>query len=193
MATYAFRQGNTLVPITRFFDVEGFLEFLQELSFEVEHSRFKLAGRGISIIKALANISRFIDEEKKPPYLDLKRVLISSLTRGSYAELKELNRNSLFIGMMHFQDTYNYDIARVKKCCVHYALPDLRVVPFCSFNVLPELYRDRVQERFSIPVSEWEARTGRRLADDRYVRSFTEEERRRIEEFYRASIARAGF
>ena len=193
MATYAFKQGSTLVPITRFFDVEGFLEFLQELSFEVEHSRFKLAGRGISIIKALANISRFIDDAKKPPYLDLKRVLISSLTRGSYAELKELNRNSLFIGMMHFQDTYNYDIARVRKCCVHYALPDLRVVPFCSFNVLPELYRDRVQERFSIPVSEWEARTGRRLADDRYVRSFTEEERRRIGEFYRESIARAGF
>ncbi|NOZ58753.1 MAG: radical SAM protein [Euryarchaeota archaeon] len=193
MATYAFKQGSTLVPITRFFDVEGFLEFLQELSFEVEHSRFKLAGRGISIIKALANISRFIDEEKKPPYLDLKRVLISALTRGSYAELKELNRNSLFIGMMHFQDTYNYDIARVRKCCVHYALPDLRVVPFCSFNVLPELYRDRVQERFSIPVKEWEARTGRKLADDRYVRSFTEEEKKEVERFYRESIARAGF
>ena len=193
MATYAFRQGNKLVPLTRFFDVEGFLEFLQELSFEVEHSRFKLAGRGISIIKALANISRFIDEEKKPPYLDLKRVLISSLTRGSYAELKELNRNSLFIGMMHFQDAYNYDIARVKKCCVHYALPDLRVVPFCSFNVLPELYRDRVQKRFSTPAGEWEAKTGRRLAEDRYVRNFSEQQKREIHRFYRDSIARAGF
>ncbi len=193
MATYAFKQGSTLVPLTRFFDVEGFLEFLRELSFEVEHSRFKLAGKGISIIKALANISRFIDEEKKPEYLDLKRVLISSLTRGSYAELKELNRNSLFIGMMHFQDTYNYDIARVRKCCVHYALPDLRIVPFCSFNVLPELYRDRIQERFSISASEWEAKTGKKLREDKYVRRFTEEEKREIDEFYRHCIQSAGF
>ncbi|WP_456475132.1 tetraether lipid synthase Tes, partial [Candidatus Pyrohabitans sp.] len=50
MATYAFKQGDKLVPLTRFFDVEGFLEFLHELNFEVEHSRLKLAGKGISII-----------------------------------------------------------------------------------------------------------------------------------------------
>ncbi len=193
MATYAFKQDNKLVPITRFFDVEGFLEYIHELSFEVKHSRFKLAGKGISIIKALTSISRFIDEKKKPKYLDLKKILIASLTRGSYNELKELNENSLFIGMMHFQDPYNYDIARVRKCCVHYALPDLRIVPFCSFNVLPELYRDRIQERFSIPASEWEAKTGKKLADDKYVRSFSEEEKREIEEFYRESIAKAGF
>ena len=193
MATYLFRKGNTLVPLTKFFDVEGFFEFLQELRQEVESSRFKIAGRGISILKALAGISRFVDEKEMPEYLDIKRVLLSALTRGSYRELTELNRNSLFIGMMHFQDTYNYDVARVRKCSVHYALPDLRIVPFCAFNVLPELYRDRVQERFSISVSEWEARTGKRLRDDMYVRRLSEEERRRVQEFYRESMAKAGF
>jgi hypothetical protein len=34
--------------------------------------------------------------------------------------------------------------------------PDLRIIPFCAFNVIPEWYRDRIQKKFSIPVEEWE-------------------------------------
>jgi hypothetical protein len=32
MATYLFREGDKLVPITRFLDVEGFLNFLNQMT-----------------------------------------------------------------------------------------------------------------------------------------------------------------
>jgi hypothetical protein len=72
--------------------------------------------------------------------------------------------------MMHFQDLYNWDIERVKRCAVHYATPDGKIIPFCTFNVIPTMYRDRIQREFSVPINEWEQRTGRKLKDDFYRR-----------------------
>ncbi|RLE67818.1 MAG: radical SAM protein, partial [Thermoprotei archaeon] len=61
--------------------------------------------------------------------------------------------------------------SRVQRCDVHYAMPDGRIVPFCTFNVFPELYRDRVQKVFSYSIGEWEQITGRKLLEDKYVRN----------------------
>jgi hypothetical protein len=44
-------------------------------------------------------------------------------------------------------------------------------VPFCTFNVFPELYRDRAQKFFSYEIEEWEKLTGKRLAEEVYVRN----------------------
>jgi hypothetical protein len=82
--------------------------------------------------------------------------------------------------MMHFQDPHNWDIDRIHKCDIHYATPDGRILPFCTFNVIPELYRDRVQRKFSIPFQEWEKRAGKQLQKDKYHRLLSKEEQARI-------------
>ena len=38
---------------------------------------------------------------------------------------------------MHFLDAYNYDIERVKRCVIHYATPDGKLYPFCTYNSGP--------------------------------------------------------
>jgi len=48
------------------------------------------------------------------------------------------------------------DVDRVERCDIHYAMPDGKVVPFCAFNVIPELYRDATQRRFSIDPKVYE-------------------------------------
>jgi hypothetical protein len=65
--------------------------------------------------------------------------------------------------MMHFQDKYNEDLERLQRCDIHYLTPDLRIIPFCAFNVIPEWYRDRIQKKYSIPVEEWEKAHGQTL------------------------------
>ncbi|MEM0340977.1 MAG: hypothetical protein QXN05_04185 [Acidilobaceae archaeon] len=50
-------------------------------------------------------------------------------------------------------DIYNYDVERVKKCNIHYALPGGRPIPFCAFNVLQDYYREEVQKKFSKPIT----------------------------------------
>jgi uncharacterized radical SAM superfamily Fe-S cluster-containing enzyme len=65
-------------------------------------------------------------------------------------------------------DQWNYDVARVQRCVIHYVTPDMRVIPFCSFNVLPHLYRDVIQRKYGMSIEEWEQKTGKKLADDFY-------------------------
>ncbi len=169
MATYLFLDGSEIVPITRFFDVEGFMKFLDELALQAKGFR----GKVYTSLKILAKLNSFIDKEKQPKELNLANILFNILKTGDYKSLGKLHHKALFVGMMHFQDLYNYDIERVKRCCIHYAQPDGKIVPFCAFNVIPQWYRDRIQENFSLSIPEWEQKTGKKLENDFYKREIT--------------------
>ena len=166
-ATYLFLDNDgKIVPLPRFVDVEGVMEFLREQAGEIRNARFKK----LKLLGMLPKISRFIDKEKQPSGLNLASILSNVLKKKDYGALGVLHHKSMFVGMMHFMDLWNYDVERVKRCCIHYAQPDGRTVPFCAFNVIPQWYRDGIQEKFSLTVGEWEKQTGRKLADDLHKR-----------------------
>ena len=150
-ATYLFLDGKKVIPISRFVDIEGFLEFLDGQSAELEKGKSKI----LTGAKLLLNINRFIDRSKQPSFLNFGKLLFDALVKHDYNALGKIHEKSLFIGMMHFMDPYNYDVERVQRCDIHYAMPDGRIIPFCSFNVLPEVYRDKVQKQYSISWKEW--------------------------------------
>ncbi len=162
MATYVFKDGDRLVPITHFVDVEGLLEFLAEKAESIRKSRIKT----VRAIKNIIDLRKFVDADKAPGKFNFAKILFDILVKHDYSTLGQFHLRALFIGMMHFMDLYNYDIARVQRCEIHYATPDGRIIPFCTFNVLPEIYRDKIHEEFGIPIEEWERRTGRKLKDD---------------------------
>ena len=89
--------------------------------------------------------------------------------KGDYSGLRAFHHSSLFIGIMHFMDLYNYDINRVKRCCIHYLTPEA-IIPFCAFNVIPEWYRDKVQNKYAISFKNWEKKTGKKLKADIHKR-----------------------
>ena len=168
MATYVFQdEGGRMVPLPRFVDVEGFLEYLggQAVALESGSNKYRVS------LGLLRKIGSFIDKERAPKGFGLRRVLFNALVKHDYGALGEFHKKSLFVGMMHFQDLYNYDIERVKRCCIHYAMTDGRIIPFCAFNVIPEWYRDKSQKSQGIPIREWERKTGRKLESEVYRRS----------------------
>ena len=56
---------------------------------------------------------------------------------------------------MHFMDSYNYDVERVKRCVIHYAAPNGLIYPFCAYNSGP-VFRERIEKEFSVPFEEQE-------------------------------------
>jgi uncharacterized radical SAM superfamily Fe-S cluster-containing enzyme len=36
---------------------------------------------------------------------------------------------------MAFQDAWNFDIERVKECCIHVVSPQGKLIPFCAYNL----------------------------------------------------------
>ncbi len=147
-------KDNKIVPLTRFLDAAGLLEHLQEAVNEMA-GKSKLQRRLIAL-KAVTGMKRYIDKEKQPKSVNFTRMLMSVIFKHDFSSMGSFQLKSMFLGMMHFQDEYSYDIKRVEKCDIHYSMPDGRVLPFCTFNVFPEVYRDKIQKQYSIPTKEWE-------------------------------------
>lgn len=168
-ATYIFKEGDQMIPITEFLDVAGFLEFCERTATMYDGRKVNRWGK----LKLLWNLRKFIDKKRQPKALSIRNLLWQIFQKGDYSGLRAFHHSSLFIGIMHFMDLYNYDIERVKQCNIHYAMPDGTIVPFCAFNVIPAHYRDKIQEEYSIPPEQWEREHNKKLKDDKYQRKIS--------------------
>ena len=154
---YVFKEGDKLVPISSFVDLEGFLEYLEEKADELKAGKNKY----LVIAKIIAKGGTFIDRRKTPKGLaeQVSLQLFNVLVKNNYSALgafHESKHKTLFLGMMHFMDKYNHDEERLRRCDIHYLSPDMRIIPFCAFNVIPEWYKDAIQAKYGIPIEQWE-------------------------------------
>ncbi len=166
MATYIFNDNNRMLPITRFVDVEGLLEYLSRKADDLNEGSNKY----VTGAKLLFKLGSFIEKKKAPNGFSLPKILFNALMKHDYKALGEFHHRSLFVGMMHFIDGYNYDIERVKRCTIHYVMSDNRIVPFCAFNVIPQWYRDKDMESQGISFEKYEKISGSKLKDELYKR-----------------------
>jgi uncharacterized radical SAM superfamily Fe-S cluster-containing enzyme len=82
------------------------------------------------------------------------------ITKGSYDALGEFMRRIVMIGIMHFQDVWNFDLDRVQQCAIHYVTPDMKIRSFCTYN---SIHRPHVEKQFAVPINEWTMRTGKKI------------------------------
>jgi len=158
-ATYVFidDDGKPL-PVTRFIDVEGLLKFIDE------ESKIKGPLKKVRVASAfLKNINKFVDKEKAPHNFNLVKLVKDAAIGGSYDSLRGFHYKSLFLGSMWFQDAFNLNVERLERCVIHYTTPE-GIVPFCAYNGLG--IGDKIREKHSIPIKEWERKTGRKMRDD---------------------------
>jgi len=154
MGTYLFLDDDKrIIPIPEFVDVIGLNEYLGEKYEEIKNE--KGISKKMKAARILLDVRKFVDEKKQPKSVNFLKLLTNLLVYKSFDSLGALHHNTLFLGAMHFQDEYNYDIERVERCDIHYAMPDGEVLPFCTFNVFPEIYRDKIQRQYSIPAEIW--------------------------------------
>ncbi len=157
-ATYIFMENGAPIPVTRFIDVERLLAFINE------QSERKGPLKKIRIASAfLKNLNDFVDQSKAPKGFDLKKLVKDAALGGSYDSLRGFHYKSLFIGSMWFQDAWNLNIDRLKRCVIHYTTLE-GIVPFCAYNGLG--YGDKIREKHSVPINEWEKQTGKKIKDD---------------------------
>jgi len=145
MALLFVDQNRRAVPITRFVDLHGLLKEIDGLAGRTEQVRFKT----LSKVRALQALHRFFRSDRAPEGLTFFRFL---QTLDGFADKKfswddryrGYTYKTFYVAGMHFMDAYNYDLERVCRCGVHYAAPDGRMYPFCTYNSGPT-YRNRVE------------------------------------------------
>lgn len=159
LATYLYvDEKGVATPITQFIDVQNLFNDVKKLSKETENKTIK-AG---ALIKVYGLIRKHFNKEKAPKGLSVNKFLKQLEGVFSTTDKKataEISWGLIMVGGMHFQDLYNYDIERVKRCVIHYVVPDGRIIPFCAYNTGPE-YRKEVEKKFSMTFEEYKKRHG---------------------------------
>ena len=153
IATYVFREKtegegkDKLIPITDFIDVDDLCNKLKEYNEKLKNGKFGSRKRVLAGLTR--NLTKMIHTSRTPKDLDIKRILLNVFVKGDYEALGEFSKDSMLISCMHFMDPFNFDEDRVKKCVIHYATPDGRIIPFCTFN---SMYREGVEKEFAKPL-----------------------------------------
>jgi len=141
VATFVIVEDDEVVPINRLVDVEKFIEDLEKVYEEASEGQTTRAN--FDLIRSLDSV--------ETDYL--KQLIKTVMLTGEYGDLAQFMYRVVMIGGMHFMDAYNYDVDRVQRCCIHYGIPDGRIIPFCTMNTL---HRKGIEKEYSTPLSEWE-------------------------------------
>jgi uncharacterized radical SAM superfamily Fe-S cluster-containing enzyme len=140
MATYLLIEDGKITPITKLANVDKFVGVMTKV--------YELASKGnkTEAKLRLAGAIRYVK------FGFLRKYVLGVLTKGDYKSLGDLQRKSLLLASMHFMDPYNFDLERVEQCLIHYAVPDGRIIPFCTMN---SIHRQDVEKKLGVPIKEW--------------------------------------
>lgn len=145
-ATYVFIDDGDIIPVTQFIDVERFFDLLAKSAEDIKDGG--LTGKAKTIARATVELPRTVDRSKAPDSIDIKNILYQVFKERSYSALGKFHHKSLLIACMHFMDPWNFDTDRVERCVIHYAIPDGRIIPFCTMNTL---YREQIEKNYAKP------------------------------------------
>jgi len=134
MATFAFVEDGRIVPITRYADVDGFMASMNKVA-ELAIAGHKVKAK-LEMVRSLTHLRLRV----------LGSLITGVMKEGTYEALGKLMRSVIMIGAMHFMDPYNFDLERVQRCGIHYAVPDGRIIPFCTMN---SLHREKIERQFA--------------------------------------------
>jgi hypothetical protein len=152
------------VPITRFLDVEGLFTEMEELAAKIEGSRFPFFHK----LRVPGLFKKHFNAKEAPEGMNVGSFLytLKGLTdkRTGRGAAGEKTYRTLMAAAMHFQDRYNYDVERVKRCVIHYSTPE-GIFPFCAYNSGP-VHRERVERQHSVSLEQWKANRKRSASRD---------------------------
>lgn len=117
--TYVFNTSEQLVPLTRVCDVNAHLNSLLYGERVVEGELVRAALLNLWSMGVVPGSTKVLQNlcDCSSPHLAKKWKCMSIAIHG-------------------FQDAWNLDIERVKKCCIHIATSEKKLIPFCVYNNL---------------------------------------------------------
>ncbi len=171
-----------MMPIMDYFDPLKVIDFANKFWEKIKHKEKqplklfegllgdfgKTLDKGLNFVDKTQLRARFLlgvlQYAKKPGKLMemFSRVLIN----GDWESISSFSYGTLLLSSMHFQDAYNMDLERAKRCIVHFgvAMPDetVKEVSFCTMNSIhrPEIEKQVAKEITAKVRNEFDTTTG---------------------------------
>lgn len=164
-------ETNEMVPITDYFDPLKIVDFANRFWEKIKHKEKvpikifenilgdfgKTLDNGLNFLDKTQLKARFLlgmlQYTKKPG--KLMEMYSRLLLNGDWESVSSFTHGTLLVSSMHFQDAYNFDIERVRRCIVHFgvAMPDgsVREISFCTMNTI---HRPIIEEQIAKKATE---------------------------------------
>ena len=162
---------NEMVPIIDYFDPLKIIDFANRFWEKVKHKekqpiKFfenllgdagKTLDSGLEFLDKTQLKARFLlgmlQYTKKPG--KLMDMFSRLLMNADWESISSFTHGTLLLSSMHFQDAYNMDIERTKRCIVHFgvAMPDgtIKEIPFCTMNTL---HRESIEKQVAKNITQ---------------------------------------
>ncbi|MFX1311749.1 MAG: tetraether lipid synthase Tes [Promethearchaeota archaeon] len=179
--------SGEMMPIMNYFDPLKVIDFANRFWAKIKHKEKKpikifedLLGdfgktldKGLNFLDKTQLRTRFLlgvlQYMKKPG--KLMEMFSRLLLRGDWESVSSFSYGALLLSSMHFQDAYNMDIERTKRCIVHFgvAMPDgsVKEISFCTMNTLhrPHIEKQIAKKLTEKVRNEFDTSTGRPIAE----------------------------
>jgi uncharacterized radical SAM superfamily Fe-S cluster-containing enzyme len=139
--TYAFVDGDEVIPIPRVLNVDDYLDFITNRTFP------DLSAELQSVLESLWSMAAVMGSEKTTSNLSC---VACNINLPLPSDTKLLRERFFMVQVHGFMDEHNFDAKRLMKCCIHQLLPDGRAVPFCAYNNLG--YREQIRKELEKKV-----------------------------------------
>ncbi|MFH1191981.1 MAG: radical SAM protein [bacterium] len=128
--TYLYRVRDAFIPLTRDLDIKNYLPVIRNtFKFDPEDFLKDVAKNMLSSNDCCCNYSSLLKKFKKI-------IPGSYLFKSEKDKIEYINENAFRISVTSFVDSYNFDMKSMKKECIHIITPDLKKIPFSSYNIL---------------------------------------------------------
>ncbi|MEQ8154623.1 MAG: radical SAM protein [Clostridiaceae bacterium] len=126
--TYLFKGNGGFVPITRNKDMSQYRDLINNtFMFTVEDTIKALKDENVTF--GLVECCDLLRDIKK--YIPLGFVM-----KSKDKKIEFVDENTFRISVSSFIDAYNFDMKSMQKECVHIITPDLKRIPFSSYNII---------------------------------------------------------
>ncbi len=143
------------VPIPKLFHMARLMDGFNELAARIERQRpDKMATWKDKLDLVLTFLRSYQWQERDfrvTPFTFIRALRGLTNKRAGRGDPGRKTYRTLMTAGMHFMDRYNYDVERVKRCCILYSTPD-GVYPFCTVNGGPT-YRPYLEQMIARPFS----------------------------------------
>jgi 7,8-dihydro-6-hydroxymethylpterin dimethyltransferase len=136
--TYLLRlEDGRLVPLPRLVSVETCLDIIRNRSLPgLDSGSFARIKDGVYEIWSSSGAAPDSKKVLSAIRAMMREIADAGPEFSARAALAVGERRVKSIFIHHFMDEDNFDLARSVRCCSHYPLPDGRLMPACTYNVL---------------------------------------------------------
>jgi uncharacterized radical SAM superfamily Fe-S cluster-containing enzyme len=128
--TYMYRSSKGgFVPITRDARIQEYLHLINNTFVYTIEDALKNAGRSILDLNTSCDCFKFLNDFRKI-------VPLNFFGKSKEQKMEYVDQNTFRISVSSFLDAYNFDMKSMQKECVHVITPDLRKIPFSSYNII---------------------------------------------------------